>query len=259
MLFGRTAVAGTELLIFVHVPKTAGSAIKLAVREIVGEDRSFSPGKGAPKVAELDLARRESIRFLAGHFDYGQHIHFFAHPLYVTVVRDPIDRFVSWYKFVVKGRNHRWHSTIAGMTIDEAALYAIEYGLDAKNLSQCQSVCRSPCFEIARAFIDRNYFLACSIDQVDEWFEALCLAYAPTCPFRPLPRVNVSKSSGIGPSDAVRRTMEGAWSDDFRLYRYVRAQFEDVARHILPAVREHGYAGHLARTSSAPSTDLLRA
>jgi hypothetical protein len=92
-------------LIFMHLPKTAGSSFRDAVGRLYsGAERIYlyhpQGLKGAidpERFPELPLERRARLRFVAGHITYGLHEHVPRQSRYVTIVREPVDRVVSVY------------------------------------------------------------------------------------------------------------------------------------------------------------------
>lgn len=92
-------------LLFLHVPKTAGSALRASLSQIYppSEQVFLYEGQGpAPSIhiedfAGLPTADRQRLRFIAGHFHYGLHADVPRPSRYVTIIRDPIDRIASHY------------------------------------------------------------------------------------------------------------------------------------------------------------------
>jgi hypothetical protein len=96
------ADAANGVLIFVHIPKAGGttlhdiidrqypaSAVRRCDMQHPGEMQAF-----------LDLLEEErrGIRCLRGHLPYGLHRYLPRDPLYITMLRDPIERFLSKYR-----------------------------------------------------------------------------------------------------------------------------------------------------------------
>ena len=85
------------LFIFTHIPKTSGTSL---IKELA------EPNLGSTKIARIGSFQRlmrgckEDFNFISGHFPYG--VHHFTHRdvKYITFLRDPIDRAVSFYYFV---------------------------------------------------------------------------------------------------------------------------------------------------------------
>lgn len=105
---GRSTTLGKEdLVIFVHIPKTAGSTFKRLLA------RQF-PAGGMPKIGPdyqgsinqiraLTAEGKARVRCLSGHIPFGIHQYFSGKRThYVSFVRDPVDRALSEYFFLLK-------------------------------------------------------------------------------------------------------------------------------------------------------------
>lgn len=95
------------LMIFVHIPKTAGTTF----REIL--DRQFTPAQirrvgpdfqaGINRIKALPRAEKDRIGCISGHLPYGLHASFDNRPVnYISFVRDPVDRVISEYLYFRK-------------------------------------------------------------------------------------------------------------------------------------------------------------
>jgi hypothetical protein len=109
-------------LVFTHIPKTAGTTVNFAL------DSAF-PGQGAFHLQrrseqELkELAADTAMHVYSGHLTYQQLAAAFTaagrHPLYVTVLRDPIDRILSEYAYARETTEAgRWHALASTHDID---------------------------------------------------------------------------------------------------------------------------------------------
>jgi hypothetical protein len=89
--------------VFVHIPKVGGTSLRHFVMAVVGE-RSVSPPfvvAEAPSAAE----RFKTFAVLFGHIsrrDVAEHC---PDRVPMTLLRDPVDRILSWYRFLKQ--NHR--------------------------------------------------------------------------------------------------------------------------------------------------------
>lgn len=99
------------VLLFLHIPRTAGTTLNRAIRlradskrEILASTfRSFpSWKKYLAHVQSLPPEHLDRIRYFRGHFSYGIHEQLPKPALYVTMLRNPVERVVSSYYFFIK-------------------------------------------------------------------------------------------------------------------------------------------------------------
>ena len=92
-------------LLFMHIPKTAGSSVRHALgncyparqRLYLYDPRTLEGAVWPDRFGGLSTERRSQLRMVMGHFYYGLHIDVPGPARYATVVRDPVDRVVSHY------------------------------------------------------------------------------------------------------------------------------------------------------------------
>jgi hypothetical protein len=101
-------------LIFLHIPKTAGSTLATALQwnyppHLTGHFDLFGKPEKIQWFSQQDLS---NLQLLHGHIAYGIH-HYIPRPTrYITVVREPVARVVSAYKFVLSRERHGLHEQV---------------------------------------------------------------------------------------------------------------------------------------------------
>jgi hypothetical protein len=124
---GRRRRQPEPLLVFVHIPKTGGTTLAKLMHYHFGDafeggnrvSRKAPPELQAPNAfsrgeqvdARLrEVAARPEVRALSGHITFGLRDRLPADARYVTVLRDPVERTLSHYRFFVDapaGREER--------------------------------------------------------------------------------------------------------------------------------------------------------
>jgi len=99
-----------ETLLFLHIPKAAGTTLARIAERQIPASRQYRLGGNAQAAIEhfnqLPEAKRARYRYIAGHFPYGVHEQVPGPAVYLTFLRDPLERTASFYRFVRKQPDH---------------------------------------------------------------------------------------------------------------------------------------------------------
>ena len=92
----------TSKIVFNHVSKAGGSSVLGFFGKVFGQDKCFrhqardsKTGKFSPPIQDVPEEELNTYRFVAGHFDFGNHRRLGGRALYVGTMRDPIERVIS--------------------------------------------------------------------------------------------------------------------------------------------------------------------
>ena len=109
------------VLIFLHLPKTAGSTLLRIIEQQYNSDAvlelyTSSFGEELKSIPRGQLAEK---RLITGHFYFGVHTHIPGPATYITLLRDPIDRIISHYYFVQRNPTHYLYASTREMNLQE--------------------------------------------------------------------------------------------------------------------------------------------
>jgi hypothetical protein len=126
--------ATSPCIIFLHLPKTGGVTLRRALRwKYAPELLNFETlTKPAEALGEVPLSERRSARVLTGHLHYGVHDYIPQRCEYITLLREPIARVVSYYYYILKHPKHWRHAELvrSGMGLDEFVRTSPERGVE---------------------------------------------------------------------------------------------------------------------------------
>jgi hypothetical protein len=97
----------SETVLFMHIAKTAGTAFREAIVENYRQSEIAylypdPPGLLTYKLDLLPLEQRRGFRLVIGHFQYGIHSLLPQDYTYVTIVREPVARIISHYRYILE-------------------------------------------------------------------------------------------------------------------------------------------------------------
>jgi hypothetical protein len=269
MLIGTVAYSTErDVVVYLRIPKTGSSSLSRMLEDAFGPERTaelpdrqvdsldhgprrlhdqlrrwgmrrrdgltrLAGGVGAPRHRRADAA------FLQGHHPIWARLPSRRRPLFITMTRDPVERFLSNYYFVRAraergGRSRLKRAALAGDP-DEFARAILRSPAAARLNGMCLYLARSGRFEDARAALESRVFAAAPLDEIGAF--GRLLAAALSLPEPPVRHENASRGwPRDNPLSArVEAALRAALDPDRRLHDHVGASFQrlldDAARH----------------------------
>ena len=222
------------IVIQVHIPRTGGTSLCLLFNQVFGADKCLMNYDG--ELREKKPTELANVRYMAGHFGYGAHESFTKTPVYITVLRNPIDRYISTYAEFITNPKSKYHTVAQRYDVNEFLQYALDSEVSGvwqqlHNL-QCRLICGEADYKKAREYIDTKYFLACPFPMVNAMVGMLSTALGVNGLM--LPRVHETKQSMaaykdmLSLSDKSITLLMNSEQEDVLLYSYVQKAFSQV-------------------------------
>ncbi|MGJ3248883.1 MAG: sulfotransferase family 2 domain-containing protein [Elainellaceae cyanobacterium] len=108
-----------DSLYFLHIPKTAGTTLYHLLDGKFELD-DICPARFWSELLALSPESRNNYRFFRGHFGYPIHWMLDQKPVYITVLRNPIERVISYYESVCRHPYDFFHQFVASQNMSLA-------------------------------------------------------------------------------------------------------------------------------------------
>ncbi|MEM9169597.1 MAG: sulfotransferase family 2 domain-containing protein [Pseudomonadota bacterium] len=219
---------------FMHIPKTAGTSIRVALQEAFGPDNCYVLGLNEPwREFRKNAKSHADTPVLAGHFMINDIRSVPGPRKTFTVLRDPVDRVLSWYGYLRRREEialHEWAALNDAAAFIEKCNEAVmsgdtsPQGMNAREAinGMCRRLDHAGTAEAALSMIKQRRILALDQSQLDSQTAQL-EAFIETK--LDLPRVNVTqKNDRTHVPESVRQRIAEVNREDSKLYEIVKAR-----------------------------------
>ena len=243
---------GDDTLLFIHLPKTGGTALRSALQD------AFEPSQSAFVYGAGDLDESISraafealsddeidrLRLVMGHFRYGVHQRIARPYRYATLVRQPVDRVVSLYyhyvnlpgvRFLSRNYRERWRLRLRRVTLEDWVFGERRVTADNLMVRNVAGVvdlpfggCTQAVFDHAMENVERDF---AGVLVAEEMPQSLAfLGQVLDRPLSPVGRENVNpkrpRLAEVDPAAAERIAELNQW--DVRFYEEARRRLLDL-------------------------------
>lgn len=229
---------GRKALIFLHIPKTAGITLSRIIEKQYNAASIFSidganSAASIEKFKQLPESRREKIQVLQGHMPFGLHAFLPQGALYITLLREPVDRVISAYYYICGFAGHPLHKVVSPMSLEEFVSKTIDNQPTRLLAGQTMAdvafgQCSSEMLETAKTNLREHFSVIGLTERFDEtlillkrylgWKEITVYSHQNMTVARP-PKSAIPKS-------AIRLIEEHSQLD-IALYQYAKELYEE--------------------------------
>jgi Sulfotransferase family len=128
-----------EQLCFIHIPKTAGTTLTSLLTSKFHQSK-ICPAEVWSELVELPKDSLSQYQLFRGHFFYDINELLPRKPVYITMLRHPIERVISGYEFMRRNPPTRTEALLNHQKAN--AMTLLEYVSDLENLSMANSQTR---------------------------------------------------------------------------------------------------------------------
>jgi len=260
VLYGReTPDPARDQIAFVHIRKTAGTALAQAMMAGLGAEPPAVTEWGSAERAERGVlalhgplrrgavnlgerARALGLRlagrnvptaanqpFFAAHMRLGEAPWTPRRRFWITVVREPVARFVSDWAFM-RGKRDRARGDCSEAALYDLPLADFVAAVEARpevyaHDYQCRQLAHgAPDAEAACRAVDEVLWLACDVPRIGAMLERAGAAMGVRFP--PPARVRATARRGDGPDEALAARIRALNAGDVRLVAHVASKFD---------------------------------
>ncbi len=108
--------AAYQTIIFTHIPKVAGMTVRQIVQFQYPPEQVFTifayTDESLQTFVGLSEIQKQRLRAVQGHIGFGVHDYLGQPATYFTLLRDPVERAISYYYFIRRHHQHSKHKLL---------------------------------------------------------------------------------------------------------------------------------------------------
>jgi SAM-dependent methyltransferase len=173
----RADAVTQPLLCVVHIPKTAGSAIRETLISTLGWDKVYWISHKRPLGHWTNSSGDEFSNYVVvgGHVSAADFSKIKRPKIFMSVLRDPVTRAISLFNYIKRGPDttHGLRNTFQDLSLIEAISSSASFRKDVEN-RQCALIGGAPTFAAALRSLCENEWFIDHYDVIDKLFVRVC-------------------------------------------------------------------------------------
>ncbi|HWY50821.1 MAG TPA: sulfotransferase family 2 domain-containing protein [Chthoniobacterales bacterium] len=248
-----------ETILFLHIPKTAGSTMyKVLGRQYSRAETLRLESSQIDQFKTLPAAQRGRYRLIEGHLYFGFHRYIPGASTYITFLRRPVERVLSFYYYARSTPDHYLYPQLANERLDLKTALARELTPELRN-GQTRQLAgdewEDPRRVLTRTALDRakanltHFRVVGLLEEFDASLLLLRRAFGWHLPFYVKENVTKEKPDETFLNAETRGLIEEANRLDLELYDYAHDLFDEQRRAAGDSFAEE--LGHFRRSNRA--------
>lgn len=233
-----------KIIIFIHIPKTAGTSMRKIIEKQYnvlqtryyynGYQDAFNSLKGTPQ-PELN-----TVKWVQGHFQFGLHEAIPNPAEYITMLRHPVDRVISFYYFLRENPRHPLYKKAKSLNLKDFIMSEDDIIQDGINNFQTTLISGdgTPSFEKAKNNIDEHFMLVGLTERFNESLFLMRKKLRWHVPYFSRYNVTRSRPKMAQVSEDIIKIIEEKNEYDFQLYEYGKVIFQKYLDDLDPAAQQ---------------------
>jgi hypothetical protein len=221
----------TEQVIFIHIPKAAGRTMHSIVARQYRRHEILAINQWHAQTRSLSLEDAERAKIIIGLLHYGLHQELRGASTYVTLLREPVGRVLSLYRYIVTNRRHYLHEQVASMPLidfvtGQADVEEIENGQTRQIAGVTEGSPDASSLVRAKQNLAREFAVVGLVERFDESIVLMKRRLGWKMPF--YVRKNVTQTPlAEDPTEEALEVIRGRNALDIELYRFGSDLFEE--------------------------------
>jgi hypothetical protein len=232
-------------IIFTHVPRSAGTTlVNILGRHFKANEQFFfyvtekggNVDSALEEFKDMSVNEKRRLKLLQGHTSFGIHESYPSYT-YITLSRDPAERIISYYYYILSNSHHYLHSLVvnAAMTLDEFITCELSVELDnimTRQISGNKDVkmgrCSHQMLQTAKLNLIKSYAIAGITERFDETLILMKQYFNWPFPFYIKLNIIPNKPMKREVPDDTLRLIEKYNSLDMQLYNFANQHFDNL-------------------------------
>lgn len=231
-----------EVVIFVHIPKTAGTTLFsiVASQYPAGSvlPAYFDPEEYSRMINDPSLLEETPsgapVRWIHGHIPFGFHSYITKKATYVTMLRNPVDQVISHYHYIRRSKSHPWHTLTNQLSLEQFLNHPLTCTACTNPQTWQLSGTASPDLSTAKYNLDHYFSVVGTTEKFDESLFLMKKEFSWNEVTYQKMNVAPNRSLQEEYSDSVMEQLRASTALDYQLYQYADAHLGEALQRLPP-------------------------